>query len=296
MEDSERSGLVLGLTGVIIFGLTLPATRASLTGLDPWLIGLGRGVVAAFAAAIVLLVTRQKWPGKKAWRPLVIASAGVVLGFPILATLAMQHAPAAHGGVVLAILPLATAVAGVISAGERPSIGFWACSIAGAAAVLTFALMEGAGATGVHTADLLLAAAVVAAAIGYAEGGVLARSMGGWQVICWALVIAAPILLAFLIITGTPINWNAPARAWIGFFYLALFSQFIGFFAWYQGLAIGGVAKVGQLQLLQTFVTLAAAALLLGERITWTQFGFACLVVAIVALGRKMRVERRTGR
>ena len=291
MDKSERTGLLLGLVGVVIFGLTLPATRASLSGLDPYLIGLGRGVVAGAAAALILLVTRQKWPGKKAWRPLIIASAGVVLGFPILATLAMQYVPASHGGIVLAILPLATAVAGVISAGERPSPGFWLCSIAGSAAVLTFALIEGAGEAGVHTADLLLAAAVVAAAIGYAEGGVQARSMGGWQVICWALVIAAPILLTALILIGTPINWNASATAWTGFIYLALFSQLIGFFAWYQGMAIGGVAKVGQLQLLQTFVTLGAAALLLGEQITWFEIAFALLVVAIVAVGRRMRVS-----
>jgi len=291
MDDSERTGLLLGLIGVIIFGLTLPATRASLTGLDPWFIGLGRGVVAAFAAAIVLVVTRQKWPPKKAWWPLVIASAGVVLGFPLLATLAMQYVPASHGGIILAILPLATAVAGVVLAGERPSNGFWLCSIAGTAAVLAFALIESAGANGVHTADLLLAAAVAAAAIGYAQGGVLARSIGGWQVICWALVIAAPILIALLFVTGTPINWNAPAKAWAGFIYLALFSQFLGFFAWYQGLALGGVAKVGQLQLLQTFVTLGAAALLLGEQITTIQIGFACLVIVIVAAGQKMRVS-----
>lgn len=288
MDHSERKGLLLGLVGVVIFGLTLPATRASLAGLDPWFIGLGRGVVAALAAAIVLIVTRQTWPPRHTWRGLVITSAGVVLGFPMLATLAMQYAPASHGGVVLAVLPLATAVAGVILAGERPSAGFWACGIAGTLAVLAFALIEGAGEGGFHTADLLLAAA-----IGYGEGGVLARSMGGWQVICWALVIAGPFLLVFLLLSGTPVNWDAPRQAWIGFFYLALFSQFIGFFAWYQGMALGGVAMVGQLQLLQTFVTFIAAALLLGEQITWTQFGFACLVVGIVALGRKMRVERR---
>ena len=291
MEKSQRAGLLLGLTGVVIFGLTLPATRAGLNGLDPWFIGLGRGVLAACAAAIILLATRQKWPPKKAWRSLVIASAGVVLGFPVLATLAMQYVPAAHGGIVLAILPLATAVAGVLSAGERPSKGFWACSIAGTAAVLAFALIEGAGAEGVQTADLLLGAAVIAAAIGYAEGGVLARSMGGWQVICWALVIAAPFLLAGLIFMDTPINWSAPASAWTGFLYLALFSQFIGFFAWYQGLALGGVARVGQLQLLQTFVTLGAAALLLGEEITATHITFALLVVALVALGQRMRIS-----
>jgi len=291
---SERKGLLLGLIGVVIFGLTLPATRISLTGLDPYFIALGRGVLAGAAAAMVLIITRQPWPPRNAWRRLLGASAGVVIGFPLLATIAMQYAPASHGGIILALLPLATAVAGVILTGERPSPGFWVCSIAGTLAVLVFALLEGAGNDGFHTADILLAVAVIAAAIGYAEGGELARSMGGWQVICWALVIAAPFLLAVLLLRGMPINWSAPASAWAGFLYLALFSQFIGFFAWYQGLALGGVAKVGQLQLLQTFVTLGAAALLLGEDVTPIEIGFACLVVAIVAVGRKMRVERRT--
>ena len=294
MDMSERKGLILGLVGVVIFGLTLPATRASLTGLDPWFIALGRGIVAGTAAAIVLVATGQPRPPRKDWRRLVLASAGVVLGFPLLATIAMQYAPASHGGVVLALLPLATALAGVALAGERPSAGFWACGIAGTVAVLAFALIEGAANDGFHLADLLLGLAIAAAAIGYSEGGELARTMGGWQVICWALVIAAPFLLLLLLLRGTPINWDASATAWGSFLYLALFSQFIGFFAWYQGLALGGVAKVGQLQLLQTFVTLAAAALLLGETVSGTEMAFAVLVVAIVALGRRMRVERRS--
>ncbi|MDH3581630.1 MAG: DMT family transporter [Hyphomicrobiales bacterium] len=289
---NERAGYLFGLIGVVIFGLTLPATREALVGLDPLFIGLGRGVVAAAAAALVLVATRQKWPPKRARVPLLITSAGVVLGFPLFASLAMQHAPASHGGVVLAILPLATAVAGVVFAGERPSAGFWVCSVAGTAAVLAFALIAGAGSEGLQLADLLLAAATISAAIGYATGGELSRVMGGWQVICWALVIAAPISALALIITGTPVNWQAPVSAWAGFFYLALFSQFLGFFAWYKGLALGGVAKVGQIQLLQTFVTLAAAALLLGEAVSGLEIGFALIVVVIVAIGRRVRVDR----
>jgi len=295
MQSAERSGLVLGLIAVVFFGLTLPATRVALTGLDPWLIGLGRGVVAGTVAAITLAVTRTKWPPRENWLGLFIAAGGVVFGFPLFATLAMQYAPAAHGAVILAILPLMTAVGGALLAGERPSMGFWLCSIAGTLAVLAFALIEGAGMEGFHASDLLLAAAVVSAAIGYAEGGRLARTMGGWQVICWVLVLSAPILLVFLVLWGTPINWHASAHAWGAFLYLALFSQFIAFFAWYQGMALGGVAKVGQLQLLQTFVTLVAAWLLLGEQITWLQIGFAILVVAIVAVGRRMQVERPQG-
>lgn len=294
MDTLERKGLILGLIGVVIFGLTLPATRMALEGFDPLFIALGRAVVAGIAAGIVLAVTRQPFPPRKSWRRLVTASLGVVVGFPVLATIAMQYAPASHGGVVLALLPLATAVAGVILAGERPSAGFWVCSLAGTLAVLAFSIIAGAGNDGFHAADLLLAAAIAAAAIGYAEGGELARTMGGWQVICWALVIIMPFLIIALLIWGEPINWNASAAAWSGFLYLALFSQFIGFFAWYQGLALGGVAKVGQLQLLQTFVTLVAAALILGEQVTVTEIVFACIVVLIVAMGRKMRVERRS--
>lgn len=294
MDTSERKGLLLGLIGVVIFGLTLPATRLALEGFDPIFIALGRAVLAGIAAGIVLMLTRQPLPPRKSWRRLITASLGVVVGFPVLATIAMQYAPASHGGVVLALLPLATAVAGVILAGERPSAGFWVCSLAGTLAVLAFSLIEGAANDGFHAADLLLAAAIAAAAIGYAEGGELARAMGGWQVICWALVIVTPFLIITLLVWGEPINWNASVAAWGGFLYLALFSQFIGFFAWYQGLALGGVAKVGQLQLLQTFVTLVAAALILGEQVTVTEIVFACIVVLIVAMGRKMRVERRT--
>lgn len=293
---NERTGLILGLAGVVIFGLTLPATRAALAGLDPWFVVYGRGLAAGVAAPITLVVTRQQWPPRSSWPRLAITSACIVIGFPLFATLAMQYVPASHGGVVLAILPLATAIAAVLFAGERPSTGFWLCGIAGSLAVLVFALIEGAGADGVHLADLFLALAVVSAAVGYAIGAELTRTLGGWQVISWALVIAMPILAILLAITQPPVNWSAPASAWTGLFYLALFSQFLGFFVWYKGLALGGVAKVGQLQLLQTFVTLAAAALLLGETIGWIEIAFAVLVVAIVATGRRMQVRRTPGR
>lgn len=290
--EQERTGLILGLVGVTIFGLTLPATRLAVAGLDPYVIALGRGVVAAAAAGIALWLAREPLPSRGDLVPLAICAAGVVLGFPLFATLAMQYVPASHGGVVLAILPLATAVAGVAVAGERPSAGFWLCSVAGSLAVLAFALVSG-DAGGFHLADLLLAAAVVSAAIGYAWGGVLARRLGGWQTISWALVMSAPILLLLLLVLHRPVNWAAPLSAWAGFFYLALASQFLGFFAWYRGLALGGVARVGQTQLLQPFVTLLASALVLSEKITPVEIAFAVIVVAIVAAGRRMRVERR---
>lgn len=292
-EAREGLGLLLGFVGVAIFGLTLPMTRVAVAELDPLFIALGRGIVAAVLAALALWMARSPLPSRGQWRALAIIALGVVFGFPILATIAMQYVPAAHGGVVLAILPLATAVAGVFFAAERPSAGFWACSVAGTLAVLVFATLESDEIERVEYADLLLAAAVVLAAIGYAVGGVLTRALGGWQVISWAVVLSTPANLAVLLALRTPINWEASWQAWGAFFYLALGSQFMGFFAWYAGLALGGVARVGQVQLLQTFVTLAASALLLGEAVGWREVGFAVLVVAIVAVGRSMRVTRR---
>ncbi|MGI9405932.1 MAG: DMT family transporter [Hyphomicrobiaceae bacterium] len=287
----ENSGYILGAIGVFIFGLTLPMTRMAVVDFDPVFVGLGRAILAAAIAAAILIATRQPWPKRTDLKPLLITSAGVVLGFPLLATTAMLYVPAAHGGVVIAVLPLATAVAGVIFAGERPSLGFWLCAIAGSLAVLTFSILDGGGITDAGYADLLLAAAVVSAAIGYAQGGVLSRALGGWQVICWALVIAVPILVPIVWWFSGPINWNASLPAWTGFLYVAVLSQLVGFFAWNAGLARGGIAKVGQLQLFQAFVTIAAAAVLLGERITWLQVGFAVLVVAIVMIGRRMQVR-----
>ncbi len=287
---TDTKGLLLGLTGVVIFGFTLPATRLAVGGFDPVVVGIGRSVVAAGIAAGILIATRTRRPHRGEWRALIVTSLGVVIGFPLFSALAMQSAPASHGGVVLAVLPLTTALASVFVASERPSAGFWLCAIAGSSAVVVFALWEGSG--GFAKADILLLLAVAAASIGYGAGGALSRALGGWQVICWALVIALPVTVPLVWIFAGAINLAAPLPAWAGFVYVALMSQLVGFFAWNAGMALAGVARVGQLQLLQTFVTLAAAALLLGERITLTQIGFALLVIAIVALGRRMRVER----
>lgn len=291
----ERVGYVAGAIGVLFFGLTLPMTRLAVVDFDPVFVGLGRAILAAGVAGIILLVTRQPWPTRADVVPLLITSAGVVIGFPLLATVAMIYVPAAHGGVVIAVLPLATAVAGVVFARERPSAGFWLCAVAGSLAVLVFSILEGASLSDAGYADLLLAGAVVCAAIGYAQGGVLSRSLGGWQVICWALLIALPVLVPIVWIFSGSINWAASGPAWIGFVYVAIFSQLIGFFAWNIGLARGGIAKVGQLQLFQAFVTIAAAALILDERITWLQVVFAVIVVAIVMVGKRMQVRRVGG-
>jgi drug/metabolite transporter (DMT)-like permease len=287
----EMAGLIYGGIGIFLFGLTLPATRLAVASLDAVFVGLGRGVAAAMVAAIILLVTGEKPPQRRDWPLLAMTSAGVVIGFPLFATLAMQWLPAAHGGVVLAFLPLATAVAAALFSGERPGRGFWFWSLLGALIVLVFMLLRSGGAR-VQMADMLLVAATLCAAMGYATGGRLSRHLGGWQVICWSLVIGAPVLLLAVVLGAEKINWDASATAWGGFFYVALFSQLVGFFAWNRGLALGGVARIGQLQLFQPFVTLAASALVLSEAIGWVEAGFALAVVATVAAGRKTTVRR----
>ena len=289
----DMRGLIYGCIGVLIFGLTLPLTRIAVREFDPLFVSLGRAVLAGLASAVLLWWSGRPAPSRAQFGKLAIVAAGVVFGFPVLSTLAMRTAPAGHAAIVLALLPLATAVASVLFAGERPSSGFWLCGLAGSAAVLVFAAFEGAFANaGLGAADLLLAGAIVAAAIGYAQGGALSRDLGGWQVICWALVLSLPILVALLLSLAPNVNWQASWPAWTSFLYVAFGSQLIGFFFWNKGLALGGVAKVGQVQLLQTFVSLAGAAAFTGESIGWREIGFAVLVGAIVAAGRRMQVAR----
>ena len=288
---TELSGLAAGLVGVVIFGLTLPMTHIALEGFDRYFIGIGRAIPAALVAALILAITRQPVPGRESWWPLAVVSIGCIFGFPLFATAAMEHLPAAHGGVILAVLPLATAMAGALMDGERPSVGFWVTGAAGSLLVFAFAVIEAGGFT-FQMGDLLLVAATVGAAIGYAQSGILARQLGGWQVVSWALVFSLPFSLLAVLLFAGPVTWNAPAGAWLGFFYVSLMSQFFAFFFWNTGLALAGTAKTGQLQLLQPFVTLIASYFILGEAVSWRHAGFALAVVAIVALGRRLRVER----
>jgi drug/metabolite transporter (DMT)-like permease len=290
----QRSGLLLGLLGVGAFALTLPATRLALAEMPVWTVGFGRGALAGLAAGLVLLALRAPLPRRRDLPALALTSLGVVFGFPLLTTWAMQSVPAAHGGVVIGILPLATALAAALVAGERPSLGFWASALVGSVVVVAFALYDAPGGTGgLSTGDLALLAAVVAAGLGYAQGARLARHLPGWAVIGWALVLSLPAMLpAAAFAWAVAPDLSAGPAAWGGFLYVALISQFAGFFAWYRGLALGGVARVGQLQLLQPFLTLIAAAALLGEPIAPATVGFALLVVALVALGRRQPVRR----
>lgn len=288
--DRETIGLVYGFLGVLCFSLTLPATRAAVAELDPVIVGLGRSMVAAMLAAILLIITHQKPPTRKQISSLIVVALGVVIGFPILSAWAMVNLPASHGAIVLGIAPLATAIAGTLRTGDRPSGGFWLASILGSATVVGFAIYSEAG--HLQIGDLALLGAMIAASFGYAEGALLAQVMGGWQVISWGLIVAVPMMILPVIAAVWQHGLVASPTAWLGFGYIAVFSQFLAFFAWYKGLAIGGVARVGQVQLLQPFLTIAASTLLLGESISPVAIGTAFIVLIIVILGKKAAVKR----
>lgn len=282
-------GLVWGALGVLAFSVSLPATRvAVLGGLDPLFVGAGRAVVAGALALLALRLGGQGLPSRRMLRPLLLVVAGVVIGFPFLTTLALARVEAVHGSVLTGLLPAATAVMAVLRAGERPSLRFWLAAAAGLLAVLVFAVVQGAGT--VDPADLLLLAAVALCGLGYAEGAVLSRELGGVQVISLALVLALPITLPVALWRADPAMLTAATpQAWVAFAYVSLFSMYLGFFAWYRGLAIGGVARVGQLQLAQPVLSLGWAALLLGEPLGTATLVAAGVVLACVVLTQSAR-------
>lgn len=288
---NETRGMWLGLIGTAIFSLTLPFTRLAVMELNPVFVALGRALVAATVGAMLLWWIDAPRPTRAQARALLITALGVVVGFPVLSSYAMQQVPASHGAVVIGILPLATALCGAIRFGERPSIAFWIAAFSGSLIVIAFAVWQGGGA--LQLADLALLGGVMAAAMGYAEGGRLAQSMGGVQAIAWALVLSTPLLLPATAWLAWEYGVDASPRAWMGFAYVSLFSMFIGFVFWYKGLAMGGIARVGQVQLLQPFLTLVGAALILGEALDAGNFLFALAVIAVVAIGRRTKVIRR---
>ncbi|MES2318189.1 MAG: DMT family transporter [Pseudomonadota bacterium] len=289
----ETSGMLLGLVGVAIFGLTFPATKLAVADLPPVFVALGRAVVAAMLAGAWLLWKRLPFPPRAAMLPLAMVSLGCIIGFPWLTSIALQKLPASHGAVLVGILPLATAAFSALRGNEKPSFGFWAVALAGSAVVVAFALHQGGGSF--HAADFLMFAAVLLAALGYTEGARLSQSMGGQQVISWALVLSAPLLAPVLLWLSWPHGAaiaQAGPMAWLGFGYVAAFSMYIGFFFWYGGMARGGIARVGQVQLVQPFFTLAGAWLILGEPLAPSNFLFALAVISVVAVGRKMQIKR----
>ena len=290
MSD-ESKGMFLGLVGVVSFGLTLPATRFIIPYFEPVFIGLGRAVIASFVAALLLIATKQTRPSRNQFYQLLGVASGVVVGFPILSAWAMQTVPASHGGVVLGVLPLATAIVGAVVSNEKPSVAFWICGIVGSAVVIAYSLLQGVGEF--QTGDFFLLGAIVSAATGYALGGKLSKEIGGWQVICWALVISFPFIIvpAWLEAPQEAVG-SLPLNVLLSFLYLALVSQLFGFFFWNKGLALGGVARVSQTQLLQPIVTLVASALLINETINVQTIVFAILVIVTVAIGKKMPIHQ----
>jgi drug/metabolite transporter (DMT)-like permease len=290
----DQEGLLLGLIGVLAFSFSLPATKEAVPAFGPIMLSLGRAEGAAILAGIVLLIRREPFPGRQHLRSLLLIAGGVVVGFPVLTSYALKHVPSAHGAVVIALLPAATAAFAVILARERPPRAFWGAVLVGMVAVLIFAIIQGAGKP--QWEDALLLGAVVAAAFGYAEGGRLSREIGGWRVISWAVVIAAPFLLPFVIADLPNVDWHASGSEWLGLTYVSFVSMYLGFLAWYRGLALGGIARVGQLQLAQPVLTLVWSWLLLGESIGWAEIIAGLVIVGSVALTRRFRYDVGTSR
>jgi drug/metabolite transporter (DMT)-like permease len=290
--SDETLGFTFGLIGVLCFSFTLPATRIAVAELDPIFVGLGRALIATALAAPFLYFTRQKRPTRQQFMRLVVVALGVVVGFPLLSAFAMRYTDASHGAIVTGLLPLATAVVSVIRAGERPAPMFWFAAIIGSATVVGFVLLSGDGA--LHIGDFAMLGAVAVGSLGYVEGGRLARELGSWQTICWALVISAPVLIFPVSASAAEHGLHASPHAWLAFLYVSIFSMFLGFFAWYRGLALGGIARVGQVQLLQAFFTVAWSALLLGETITSLTIVALLIVISMIVVIRRAPIRQRS--
>ena len=283
----EHLGLLLGFVGMAIFGGTLPATRIAVSAIDPLAMTALRTAIAGLCSLVLLIVLRRPLPPRRLWPQLAIAMICVSIAFPFLMALAMQTVDASHGGVVLGILPIATALVAVLITHERPKPLFWIASIAGAALVIAFALRQGGGT--LSAGDLLLFAAVAVSAVGYAFSGRLTAQMPGWEVISWVLVMALPISLPAAALTIPADLGQIALKPWLALLYVALFSQWIGFFAWNAGMAMGGIARVSQVQLLQPFITFALASFFNDETITLQILLFAAAVVATVAISTRTR-------
>ncbi len=291
---SVRSGLAWGLVGVVAFSFSVPFTRvAAYEGLSPLFVGAGRAVVAALLALVCLAATRQRLPSSGQWVRLAVVAGGVVVGFPLLTSYALTQAPASHGAVVIGLLPAATAAMAVLRGNEHVSVSFWLFAALGAVAVVAFAALQNGTVDSLHWSDLLLFGAVVAAAVGYAEGGLLARQLGAWQTVSWALVLALPLMLALTSISVADTTPSASGAQWLAFAYLSCVSMFLGFFAWYKGLAIGPMAQVSQVQLVQPLLSIVWSALILREHVGWATVVGGLAVVLCARSAVRTRLSRK---
>ncbi|KEA62444.1 Permease of the drug/metabolite transporter (DMT) superfamily [Marinobacterium lacunae] len=279
--DKTLSGWVSGFIGMLIFAGSLPATRIAVGDFEPTFLTCARASIAGLLGMALLVLLRQRRPDRAQLPSLVLVALGVVVGFPLLTALALEQVSSAHSLVFIGLLPLCTAIFGVLRGGERPRPAFWLFSLLGSACVAGYAALGDLTAT--LQGDLLMLAAIVVCGLGYAEGAKLSRSLGGWQVISWALVLSLPVMLPVTLYTLPATLGQTGTPAWIGLAYVALFSMLIGFVFWYRGLALGGIASVSQLQLLQPFFGLALAALLLQETVSGAMLGAALGAVGCVA-------------
>jgi drug/metabolite transporter (DMT)-like permease len=291
INPREKLGIALGFAGVLLFAGTLPATRLAVGSLDPLFLTAARVTIAGCAGLGLLVVLRRPLPPRALWGPLIFAALCSVVGFPVLLALAMTTVPAAHGGVVLGVLPLATTAAACIVAYERPSIGFWLVSIAGAAIVIVFVLSQSEART-IAVGDLFLLGTVASGAFAYAMSGRLSMTMPGWEVISWQVTAMLPFAAVAAIVLWPAGLSAVPLQAWAGLAYVSFVSQFFAFFVFNAAMAMAGVARVGQLMLLQPFVIVALAAPVNGEPIRLTTLAYAAAVVATVVIGQRMRVRR----
>lgn len=279
-ELGPSRGWGSGLVGVIIFSGSLPATRIAVSGFSPLFLTSARAVIAALLGLALLILMRQSRPKTRDFRSLFIVALGVVVGFPLLTAMALQYITAGHSIIFIGLLPLSTAIFGVLRGAERPHPLFWLFSGIGGIAVAAYALSQNAEAS--LQGDLLMVAAIVICGLGYAEGATLSRRLGGWQVISWALVLALPVMAA-LAMAVWPGSWTGiSSAAWLSLGYVSVFSMLVGFVFWYHGLALGGIAGVGQLQLLQPFFGLMLAAIVLDEPIAPAMVAVTLFVVACV--------------
>lgn len=284
MEISMKKGMLLGFIGIVCFSFTLPATSIAVPYFGETIVGLGRTVIAAIIVGIVFIMKKQSLPSKSQFKSLLIVAVGAVLAFPLLTTYAMKSLPVSHGAIELALLPLATAGFATWRGGERPSKRYWISSATGAITVIIYAIYLGLGQ--LHKGDFALIASVILLGLSYAEGGKLSKEVGSWQVIAWAILIGAPF---FIIPVGLGLSdsmLDAPIEAWISLFYLGIVSQFLAYVAWYGGMSLGGIARVGQIQYLQPFLMIGFSVLFLGESIKWITIVLAMIVVLCVILGK----------
>lgn len=285
----ETKGMLIGFVGIAIFSLTLPFTQMAVNEMSPFFLAFGRASIAGICALILLIFNKSKFPNRVQIKKLIIIVVGVVYGFPIFTSIAMTTLPSSHSGIVLGILPLAMSLFAAIKYKEKPSLSFWLTSIFGTFMVISYTFMDNDGSLMIE--DLWLLFAILFAAIGYSEGGILSKEMGSISVISWALVISLPINLFASYVFYETSYATISFQAFMSLMYVGLFSMFIGFFFWYKGIAIGGISRVGQVQLIQPFLTIIGAYFLTNEKITFLNILFALIVLIVIIIGRRTKID-----